>query len=61
MFAQRRFADDAERGYVLERLAEMGVDTAGKEEEGWHHTDFYLSRAAEEAKTPIETILAPIL
>ena len=60
-FTQRRFADDAERGYVLEKLAEMGVDAAGKEEEGWHHTNFYLSRPAEEAKTPIETILAPVL
>ena len=58
-FTQRRFADDAERGYVLEKLAKMGVDTAGKEEEGWHHTNFYLSRSIEEAETPIEALLAP--
>ena len=60
-FTQRRFADNTEREYVLEKLAKMGVDPAGKEEEGWHHTDFYLSRPTEEAKTPIETVLAPVL
>jgi hypothetical protein len=43
-FTQRRFADDAEREYVLAKLAKMGIDASGKEEEGWHHTDFYLSR-----------------
>jgi hypothetical protein len=59
-FTQRRFADDAEREYVLEKLANMGVDTAG-EEEGWHHTDFYLSRPAYETETPLETLLAPVL
>jgi hypothetical protein len=60
-FTQRRFADDAERGYVLEKLAKMGVDTAGKEEDGWHHTDFYLSRSANEAETPLETLLESAL
>ena len=37
-----------------------GWDTAGKEEEGWHHTDFYLSRPADETKSPLETLLAPV-
>jgi len=60
-FTQRRFADDAEREYVLEKLANMGVDTTGKEEERWHHTDFYLSRPANETKTPLDTLLAPVL
>jgi hypothetical protein len=60
-FTQRRFADDAEREYVLEELAKMGVDTAGKEEEGWHHTNFYLSRPADEAETPLETLLESAL
>jgi hypothetical protein len=48
-FPQRRFADRAERDHVLRQLADMGVDPAGKEEEGWYHADLYLSRPAEEA------------
>jgi hypothetical protein len=60
-FTQRRFADDGEQKYVLGQLANMGVDTVGKEEEGWHHTDFYLSRPADEAKAPIQTLLEPAL
>lgn len=48
-FPQRRFADAAEREHVLEELAMLGVDPAGKEEEGWYHADLYLSRPAEEA------------
>lgn len=57
-FTQRRFLDDTEREYVLEELAAMGVDTAGKEETGWYHADFYLSRPVEDAKIPLEALLA---
>ncbi len=58
-FPQRRFLDTAERGYVLEELAKMGIDTAGKEETGWYHADFYLSRPVEEAaRVPLEELLA---
>ena len=60
-FTQRRFADALEREYVLEELAKMGVDTTGKEDEGWYHADFYLSRPADEAETPIHTLLEPAL
>ena len=60
-FPQRRFVDALEREYVLEQLAKMGVDTAGKEDEGWYHADFYLSRPADEAETPIHTLLEPAL
>src|SRR5215207_4025082 len=56
-FAQRRFADEAEREYVLEELVKMGVDTTGKEDTGWYHANFYLSRPAEEAKIPPEALL----
>ena len=56
-FAQRRFTDDTERGYVLEELIKLGMDTTGKEDTGWYHADFYLSRPAEEAKTPPEALL----
>jgi hypothetical protein len=57
-FTQRRFIDAAEREYVLEELAEMDVDPTGKEDEGWYHANFYLSRPAEDVKTPPETLLA---
>lgn len=57
-FPQRRFADAAEREHVLGQLAEMGVDPAGKEEEGWYHADLYLSRPPEEArKVPVDELL----
>jgi SAM-dependent methyltransferase len=56
-FTQRRFTDDAEREYVLEELMKMGVDTTGKEDTGWYHANFYLSRPAEEAKIPPEVLL----
>lgn len=57
-FTQRRFTGAEEREYVLEELAGMGVDTAGKEDTGWYHADFYLSRPIEEANTPIEVLLS---
>jgi hypothetical protein len=60
-FPQRRFVDDEEREYVLEELAKAGVDPTGKEDTGWYHTDFYLSRPAEETETPLGTLLAPAL
>ena len=56
-FPQRRFADDPELEHVLRQLAKMGVDPAGKEEEGWYHADLYLSRPAEEAsKVPVDEL-----
>ncbi|QIN79872.1 hypothetical protein GBA65_16560 [Rubrobacter marinus] len=60
-FTQRRFTGDEERDYVLGELAGMGVDPAGKEDEGWYHADFYLSRPAEQAGKPVEELLAPVL
>jgi hypothetical protein len=38
-----------------------GANNAGKEEEGWHPANFYLSCPAEKSKTPTETVLAPVL
>jgi hypothetical protein len=60
-FTQRRFTDAEEREYVLEELEGMGVETAGKEEDGWYHANFYLSRPAWEANVPVEKLLAPVL
>ena len=60
-FTQRRFTGDEERDYVLGELRSLGVDPSGKESEGWHHADFYLSRPADEAEKPVEKLLAPVL
>ena len=60
-FTQRRFTGDEERDYVLGELRNLGVDPTGKEDEGWHHADFYLSRPADEAGKPVEELLAPVL
>ncbi len=61
-FEQRRFATPEEREFALQELAGMGLDPEGKEEAGIHHTDFYLSRPAEEtASTPVEELLARVL
>lgn len=57
-FPQRRFEDAEEQEYVLEELANMGIDPDGKEATGYHHSNFYLSRPPEQAsETPIETLL----
>lgn len=57
-FRQRRFMDDREREHVLQRLDEAGIDPEGKEEEGWYHSELYLSRPPEEAeKSPLQELL----
>ena len=60
-FPQRRFEDDEEREYALEELAKAGLDPTGKEDKGWYHSEFYLSRPAEETEIPLEKLLAPAL
>ena len=60
-FTQRRFTDTEEREYVLEELAEMDIDPTGKEDTGWYHADFYLSRPAEDSRIPAEKLLASVL
>ncbi|ACY97499.1 hypothetical protein [Thermomonospora curvata] len=47
LFRQRRFATAAEQESVLQRLAEVGVDSRGLEEEGWFYAQLYLSRPAD--------------
>jgi hypothetical protein len=61
-FRQRRFADDSERDFVLGELDRLGMDATGMEAEGYHHTNFYLARRAEEIEaTALEDLLAPVL
>ena len=58
LFRQRRFASSAEHAEVLGRLAERGIDAAGREAEGWLYAEFFLSRPAEEARRmPLAEIL----
>lgn len=49
-FQQRRFLDDREREHVLRQLADADVDPGGKEDTGWYHSEFYLSRPVEEVE-----------
>ncbi|CAA9477903.1 MAG: hypothetical protein AVDCRST_MAG25-2564 [uncultured Rubrobacteraceae bacterium] len=57
-FPQRRFESDSEREHVLGELARAGIDPAGKEESGWYHADFYLSRPATEvSEVPLDELL----
>jgi SAM-dependent methyltransferase len=57
-FRHRRFADDTERDYVLGELEKMRIDPAGKETEGWHHSNFYLSRPDEHNPIPLRELLS---
>ncbi len=57
-FRQRRFADDTERDYVLRELESMGIDPAGKETDGWYHSNFYLSRPVEHNLPPLRELLS---
>lgn len=57
-FPQRSFASDEEREFTLDHLESAGLETAGREDDGWFHTEFYLSRpAAEAAETPLSELL----
>ena len=57
-FPQRRFADEAERDYVLGELARMGIDPTDKESEGRYHAELYVARPAFEARrAPLEELL----
>lgn len=57
---QRRFADTDERDSALRTVQDRGLDTAGREDDGWYHCDFYLSRPGAEAGRPtVDELLAP--
>jgi hypothetical protein len=57
-FLQRRFEDAEEQAHVLRQLDALGVDPTGKEDDGYYHAEFYLSRpAAEAAARPLPALL----
>lgn len=58
-FPQRRFTDDAERQWAIDRVVERGLDPAGKEADGCYHADLYLSRPTGCAeRRPVDELLA---
>lgn len=48
-FVQRRFHSESECARALDELHARGLDTAGKEDEGLMHAEFFLSRPGEGA------------
>lgn len=59
-FRQRRFANREERDEVMTRLADMGVDPAGRESDGWLHAEFFLARPEGEPSGLSLPALRPI-
>ncbi|MFD5438472.1 hypothetical protein ACFWJ4_40780 [Kitasatospora sp. NPDC127067] len=57
-FRQRHFIGNAERQATFAALAANGLHPAGKEADGYYHTDLYLSRpAADIAALPLTRLL----
>jgi hypothetical protein len=44
MFKQRQFASAEEQSLVLDTLADLGVDTRGREGDGWLYAQLFISR-----------------
>ncbi|WP_454196581.1 class I SAM-dependent methyltransferase [Nocardia sp. Marseille-Q1738] len=44
LYEQRRFASEAERAQVLNTLSANGIDTTGREDQGWLYATLYVSR-----------------
>ncbi|MFE7743797.1 class I SAM-dependent methyltransferase [Nocardia sp. NPDC057455] len=44
LYEQRRFASPAEQAQVLNTLSANGIDTTGREDQGWLYANLYLSR-----------------
>lgn len=49
-FEQRRFVDADEQRWSIDQVREWGLDPAGREDDGYYHANFYLSRPADEAR-----------
>ncbi|MEU2035311.1 class I SAM-dependent methyltransferase [Nocardia amamiensis] len=44
LYEQRRFASEAEQARVLNTLSANGIDTTGREDQGWLYATLYVSR-----------------
>lgn len=59
-FRQRRFVDEDERDYVLSELEALSISPEHRETDGWHHSDFYLLRSAEDVDAaPLAELIVP--
>lgn len=57
-FKQRRFASTDEQESAIAAVRARGLDPVGKEQDGWLHADFFLSRPASDAGVPLVDLLA---
>ena len=56
---QRRFVSADEQDAAVEAVRERGLDPAGREDTGWYHCDFFLSRPEQQAGSPtVDDLLA---
>ncbi len=61
-FRQRRFVDPDEQQWAIDRVRDRGLDPSGREDDGYYHADFHLSRPADTvSKHPIDELLAAVL
>lgn len=57
-FTQRRFTGPEEKQWAVSEVLSRGLDPAGKEDDGYFHAEFYLSRPASEvAERPLAELL----
>jgi hypothetical protein len=57
-FPQRRFTGPEEQEWAVSEVRSRGVDTAGREDDGYYHAEFYLSRPADDvAERPLSRLL----
>ncbi len=59
LFPQRRFVSEAEHLQVLDNLRERGLSPAAAERDGWYLAELHVSRPADQASKPLETIFSP--
>jgi hypothetical protein len=58
-FPQRRFASEEEQQAAVEGVRARDLDPAGREDAGWYHCDFFLSRPESEAHArPLRQLVA---
>ena len=57
-FPQRRFANLEEQRFVLSELSRLGIDPRDREEQGFLHTDLFISRPAEDLdRIPLQELV----
>ena len=59
LFPQRRFVSPAEQAHVIDNLRKRGISPKEAERDGWYLAELHVSRPADQAAIPLETILSP--